>query len=182
MNRNVRFGSYFPRAALCDTYVQYSSERISFKYFHRFPKRNGRFIVKFNAKVRNIEHISHLDPLWTRMPALMLFLPHYYLQSIIFPLYTLYHQLAMNLLVVEENLSFSNPVVRLCSKCVIVLYPCDRRHGMTCGGAFKCCVETSVNSLVLRIVHNLWCQGSNFRWRLIFFLKKESKIWEAVSE
>ena len=181
MNRNVRFGSYFPRAALCDTYVQYSSERISFKYFHRFPKRNGRFIVKFNAKVRNIEHISHLDPLWTRMPALMLFLPHYYLQSIIFPLYTLYHQLAMNLLV-EENLSFSNPVVRLCSKCVIVLYPCDIRRGITCGGAFKCCVETSVNSLVLRIVHNLWCQGSNFRWRLIFFLKKESKIWEAVSE
>ena len=27
------------------------------------------------------EHMSHLDPLWTRMPALMLFLPRCYLQS-----------------------------------------------------------------------------------------------------
>ena len=25
--------------------------------------------------------MSHLDPLWTRMPALMFFLPHCYLQS-----------------------------------------------------------------------------------------------------
>ena len=69
----------------------------------------------------------------------------------------------MDLLVVEENLSYSIPVVRLYSKCVIVLYPCDRRHGMTFGGAVKGCVETSVNSLVLRILNNLWCQGSLHR-------------------
>ena len=86
----------------------------------------------------------------------------------------------MDLLVVEENLSYSIPVVRLYSKCVIVLYPCDRRHGMTFGGAVKGCVETSVNSLVLRILNNLWCQGSlhrQFQMTMdIFFLKKESKI------
>ena len=136
-------------------------ESISFKYFHRLLRRNGRFITKFNAKVRNIEHMSHLDLLWTRMPALMLFLPHCYLQSSnIFhylPSLHPFYQLAMDLLVVDENLSYSNPIERLYSKSVIILYPCDRRHGMTFGGTIKGYVETSVNSLVLRILNNLWC-------------------------
>ena len=98
--------------------------------------------------------------------------------SIIFPLYTLYYQLAMNLLVVKENLSYSIPVVRLYSKCLIVLYPCDRRHGMTFGGAVKGCVETSVNSLVLRILNNFWCQGSlhrQFQMTMDFFFFEERK-------
>ena len=58
-----------------------SFESISFKYFHRPLGRNGRFMTKFNAKIRKIEHMPHLNPLWTRMPSLMLFLPRCYLRS-----------------------------------------------------------------------------------------------------
>lgn len=85
MNRKADFGAI--SAALFVVAVQYSRNfENSLKgavlkhfllRFHRLPRRNGRSILKVNAKIGNIEHVSHLDPLWTRIQALMVLLPHY---------------------------------------------------------------------------------------------------------